>query len=181
VTPFRFRAQAALDLRQKEEDAARKRLVEAERASRDASARVDEARARVGQAAESLVSSQSEGAPAWFLGWHRSWMTKQRLEVDARSRDAAVSAAAAERATASVLDAHKRRRTLERLRDRLRHRHAAEAARRERRDMDDLAVLRFLAGEAQGGTEREHNFGDDRLDDQFDLRHGSGPDGRRRD
>jgi flagellar export protein FliJ len=176
VRPFRFRAQPALDLRRQQEDEARQRLGEAERASREAQSRADEARAGKARASDALIVSQTEGSPAWLLGWHRSWMTRQQLEVDARSRDAAVSAATVECAAASVRDAHQRRRTLERLRDRMRHRHTAEAAHHERRNMDLLAGLRYLAHTAEhseGDTASEHHIRDiGPVDDQSVDDHG---------
>jgi flagellar FliJ protein len=181
VRPFRFRPQPALDLRQKQEDDARLRLAEAERAAIAAAARVDEARARVGQADDALMSTQREGSPAWLLSWHRCWIATQRVEVDARSREAAVSVAAVERASTSVRDAFQRRRTLERLRDRLRERHSAEVIRHERREMDMLAGMRHLTHAAdqkiEGGTHGEHDqpdfVADSRTGPESDSRFGA--------
>jgi hypothetical protein len=154
MKPFRFRAAAALDLRRRREDEARLAHAQAEIESRAADACVAEARSAVDCAVEASASTERAGADAWFITWHRSWITRLRLEVDARRKAAAISAAAAERAAASVRTAHQRRRTLERLRDRGVERYEAEVQRTELEEMNLLAGLRFVGRMAdEGGRE----------------------------
>jgi flagellar export protein FliJ len=148
---FRFRAAAALDLRRKQEDEARIAHLAAAAASHAAEAGVAQARSAVNCAAETSAATERAGADAWFISWHRSWIARLRLEVDARQEDAAVSAAAVERAAASMRKAHQRRRTLERLRDRGLRRYDAEMQRRELKEMNLLAGLRYVARTADGG------------------------------
>jgi len=145
MTPFRFRAHAALDVRKRIEEDARKTLSMAEDAARLADARAAGASRAQRIAEDTLASAQQSGVSGVELGWHQSWITRQRLEVDARRRDAATSAATVARAAASVRTAHQRRRTLERLRDRMAARHRVAAARHEQRDIDELAGLRYVA------------------------------------
>jgi flagellar FliJ protein len=145
MKPFRFRAQAALDVRRRVEDDARTALARAEDDARAADARVNDATQTMCLARETLADAQRAGVNGGELGWHQSWITRQRLDVDARSRDAAASAAIVERAATSVRAAHKERRTLERLRDRMAARHRVETVRHEQREIDQLASLRFAA------------------------------------
>ena len=152
MKPFRFRAQAALDLRQRVETEARKALVTAEEHARLANVRLNEAAHSVGVAQETLTCAERDGVSGAELRWHQSWIARQRLEVDARRREAAVSAASVDRAVTSVRAAHKQRRTLERLRDRLLMRHRIEARRHEQRNLDELAGLRFTARAPKGNT-----------------------------
>jgi flagellar export protein FliJ len=78
-------------------------------------------------------------------------MTRLQIEADAYRRTAAVSAATAQRAAASVREAFQRRRALEQLRDRAWRRHQREVARADQRAMNELASLRFLAQAAKAG------------------------------
>jgi hypothetical protein len=111
MKPFRFRAAAALDLRRQREDEARLAQAQAEIELRAADGRVAAARGAVERAVEASASTERAGADAWLITWHRSWITRLRLEVAARQHAAAISAAAAECAVASMRKAHQRRRT----------------------------------------------------------------------
>ncbi|MFA5907811.1 MAG: hypothetical protein WC815_03440 [Vicinamibacterales bacterium] len=150
MRPFRFRASVVLDLRRKEEDAARQRLVQAQNALDQAEARARTARQAAADAAGASAAAQNAGAEGWRLGWHQSWIRRQRLEVDACRTVTAASAATVDRATASVGVAHQRRRVLERLRDRAWHRHQLETVRHESREMNTAANLRYLTHAAGG-------------------------------
>jgi flagellar export protein FliJ len=154
MKPFRFRAEAALDLRRKQEDEARLAHAAAAIALDAAEARVVEARLAVDRAAETAASTELGGVESWQMPWHRCWIDRLRLEAGARREEAAVSAAALARAVASMQKAHQRRRTLERLRERSEKRYEMELQRIELKEMNSLAGLRFVARAAdQGGRE----------------------------
>jgi flagellar protein FliJ len=153
MRPFRFRAQAALELRVKQEEDARRGLARAPDAADRARERIASAASGVAAADQQFLAAQQEGATGWLIGWHQSWMARQRLDVDARKREAAISAVAVERAATSVRDTHRQRRTLERLRDRSHRAYDLEVGRQDVREMNTLAGLRFVAqAREQGGS-----------------------------
>ena len=173
MRPFRFRAAAALDLRRKEEESARLRLAQAQKAFEQTQLRLNHAMAAANAASDQFMSDQHAGIEAWRLSWHQSWIRKQRQDADTSRKTAAVSASVVERAAASVTAAHQQRRALERLRERALKRHQLEASRQEGRDMNLLANLRYLAKPAgSGGSES---------DDRSDHEHGGGTAGRDQD
>ena len=170
MRPFQFRAQVVLDLRRREEDDARRVLADAQTAHEATLARAVAADVSARTAAVEFVAAQRRGTEAWRLDWHQSWIAKLRLEADACQRATAISAATVERATASVIEAFQKRRTLERLRDRARRRYDAEAGRQHHREMNALASLRFAARAAERGGRSS--------DDESDLIESIGIDGQ---
>ncbi len=150
---FRFRAAAALDLRRKQEDAARLEVARAETAVIAATHRSRDARAKVGDEGRRLVDLQREGSEAWRVQWQRAWIEKQRHEAAQRAKELADRTAEATRAAQVAREAMKKRRVLERLRDRAWHRHKRLVHEQHVRDMNELATLRFVAQIAEeGGT-----------------------------
>ena len=155
MRPFRFRPQAALDLRIKQEEQALGVLALAQTAFAAATVRTTAAIERASAAADAFAAAQREGVNGTLIGWHRSWIVKQRLELDARRREVAVSAAGVEGATASVRAAHQRRRTLERLRERAGRKYEHDVQHEATKDMTLLAGLRYLTRTADdGGTDK---------------------------
>jgi flagellar biosynthesis chaperone FliJ len=154
MKPFRFRAAAALDLRRQQEDAARLTHTIAANAARAADARLADAVVAVRGAEQTSAATTRAGVESWLLTWHRCWIDRLRLEAGARRTEAAVSAAAVERAAASVRKAHQRRLTLERLRDRNELRYNAEVQRDELKEMNLFAGLRFAGRSADERNRR---------------------------
>ena len=156
---FRFRAAAALELQRKREDEARLALARAESAVDAASARQAAAERALAIDGQTLLGVERGGAPAWLLAWHRSWMARRRLERDACGRDVDAARETASHAAAAVRDAHRRRRTLERLRDRAWRRYQLENERHDTRQINELAGLRFVARRTaeQGEHDGEHD------------------------
>lgn len=146
---FRFRAESALDLRRKREDDARLLVTRAQNAADMADAKAAAAQRQVEDASATLITVQSHGAPIWLIDWHRSWILRQSREADACRRQAATAHGVVTEATAVLREAHKQRRVLERLRDRLKARHAREADRRELAQMNELATMRYLIAQGE--------------------------------
>lgn len=154
MRPFRFRPAALLELRRKEETAARDALARAQDVQGRADQAVVRATAAVLDAARTLGRVQNEGATADALAWHRSWIARLRHDVDQRRLTAAKAATIVEGASVMVRDAVQRRRVLERLHDRAWQRYRVEADREHAREMDRVAGVRYFAQMAdRGGTE----------------------------
>src|SRR5581483_44574 len=170
MRPFRFRAAAALEIRRKQEDQARIALQRAESALQTAHSGLRAAMDAESDAKDALCAAQSAGTPAYLIGWHRSWIVNRQSEVEVQRLNVAKAGALVARETAILRDAHRKRRTLERLRDRSWRKYQVEAARQDVRDMNDLAGLRYIARLAEDGEQsRDHRQHDDdgqpRVDD----------------
>jgi flagellar biosynthesis chaperone FliJ len=145
---FRFRAQVALDLRRKQDEEAQ-RALGAARQARVAAEGTLEAEERA--LADGNLRASIEEARAWDASrtvWYRNWMRRQqqviaaaRAVVEARRQD---ERAAAERA----MDARRRVRALERLRDRAWQVFLTAERRTERKEFDVLGGLRYVARRA---------------------------------
>ena len=145
MKPFRFRAQAAIDLRQREYDAARRVLARTSLDLRAAEEVRTEADVRIIAAREQGAREMRGTIDTARWQWHQSWILRLEHEravcaadVAARERDVARAAAAAQRARQRV-------EALERFRDKARRAwdHAVEAE--EQKQIDVLATLRHVA------------------------------------
>jgi flagellar biosynthesis chaperone FliJ len=151
--PFRFRAAAALDMRRKQEDAARLALAVAENAVMAATRKARDAADRVSDEGRKLVDAQREGTEVWRVQWHRAWIERQREDAAARAREVSERSREAAAAAAVAREAMKKRRVLERLRDRSWEKFQKDEHDQHVRDMNELATLRFVAQIAEeGGT-----------------------------
>lgn len=141
---FRFRAAAALDMRRKQEDAARLALAVAENAVIAATQKARDAADRVSDEGRKLVDAQREGTEAWRVQWHRAWIARQRADAAARAQEVGERTGEARAAADVAREAMKKRRVLERLRDRSWHRFQKDEHDQHVRDMNELATLRFV-------------------------------------
>jgi len=157
MRPFRFRALAALELRRKQEEEARVALARAERALQEEAAQLQASLAAADQALAQLTAAQSQGTTSWLIEWHRSWITRCRIDADGHRARVAEATASVERQLSVVRDALRKRRTLERLRDRAWRKYQVEAGREELRDMNALAGMRHLANAGEHGDEQRDN------------------------
>ncbi|MBM4063675.1 MAG: hypothetical protein FJ265_21640 [Planctomycetes bacterium] len=151
MRPFVFRAQAALDLRQRRDDEARRELAAANGAVASAARALAAATARREQALTDAREAEAEASDTSTRMWYRNWiMTHQRDiasrrdELDLRTAEAD---AARERATRARVDV----RVLEKLKDRARRTYDAAVEREQQKAIDWLAVLR--SGPQSGGRE----------------------------
>jgi flagellar export protein FliJ len=142
---FRFRAQVALDLRQTQDDDAQRELGAA-RQARAAAERVLEAEKR--RLAEAHVTAAIEEARAWDGAracWYRNWMKRQQQVIAAARAGLAARRGDELAAAEKAMEARRRLRALQRLRDRaLKAFHTAER-RKEQKEFDVLGSLRFVA------------------------------------
>jgi flagellar export protein FliJ len=145
VKPFVFRAQAAIDLRQREYDEARRVLARASLDLRAAHDVASESRARLTRAHEQFAREMTQTIDPARAQWYRFWIV--RLEHE--SAVCAHAVAAREREVAAATDAcHTTRRrleALERFRDKARAAWDRAAAAEEQKQIDGLATLRHVA------------------------------------
>jgi len=140
-----FRAQAAIDLRQREYDAARRVLA---RATLDLQAAQDvwsEARDRHAGAHAQWAREMTQGIEPARSQWYRFWIV--RLEHEAAVCASAVSAREREvtLASAACVTTRQRLEALERFRDKAKHTWERAAAAEEQKQIDVLATLRHVA------------------------------------
>jgi flagellar export protein FliJ len=145
MRPFKFRAEAALDLRRKYDEDARRALALARAATHTAGDVLS-------CALERIESSNRESAAAWQasgaidrLIWQRNWMIALERDVDG-ARQALTDRESEERRAAEIAQhARMQVRVLERLRERALRAWQLEARRVEQKAIDELAGLRFAA------------------------------------
>lgn len=143
MRPFRFRARAALQLRQRQHDEALAALARAQAELARAVKRVEDAGNAVKAADEQFSVALVAADTGVTLDWHRSWRLRltterQRCEAECRAREADIG-----RAAAHAASTRQRVRSLERLHDNALASWKQEAAREEQKTMDSLATLRF--------------------------------------
>jgi flagellar export protein FliJ len=139
MAPFRFRAAAALDLRQQTQERAKRALGDAQAALERAERALEEARAALDA---TLASGASAVADPGLSIWYRNWITRQRHEFQRGRAMVADRRAAVDAAVARLQAAHRDVRVLERLRDRLHSEWALAERRKEQKELDWLGSIR---------------------------------------
>jgi flagellar export protein FliJ len=142
---FRFRAQAALDLRLREEEQAQRDLARAQGDRAAARQRFQVAADAARDARSQVDAAAREPRTVNELQWYRFWIV--RLDHERNGHAAAVAArdAAVHRATEKLTEARQRRESLERFKTRARAAYDAAEADAERKLIDELATRRFAA------------------------------------
>lgn len=153
---FKFRAQAALDLRRTQEDEAAAALARVEAAYHAAQAAETGAMTDRQSACDTLQAAERSGIGAGALEWHWNWIHRLSGEIGRRRRELESCRAAVTAAERAWHDARRRRLVLERLRERAVRRHQQAESRRELKAVDELARLRFVMPDAAtGGKHRD--------------------------
>lgn len=144
VSGFRFRAQAALDLRRREDDQALAALARADAGLRAATTRLRETEARAADARAQCAGLMQQGALTAQYLWYRSWIL--RLDRERGAAAAAVAARQKEHARAASARArtHQRVEALVRFRDKSEHAWKQRLAAEEQKHLDALATIRFV-------------------------------------
>jgi flagellar export protein FliJ len=143
--PFRFRAQSALDLRLREEDAAKRTLCSARQAVASAASAVAAAEAKLAEGLSRARNEQVHATNTMVSAWLRNWLAGQRREIAALQRALALRRDTERLAAGSLTDASRRVRTLVLLRERLWQEHTVEERRAEQRELNWLGSLRYVA------------------------------------
>jgi len=144
--PFTFRAQAALDLRRRDEDAARRALGVARQAVAAAAGAVAAAEAELAEGLRRGRDERLRATDTLMTVWLRDWHAGQRRRVADLQHDLARRREEERKAAGVLLEATRRVRTLEQLRERLLREFEDAARRAEAREMNWIGTLRHLAG-----------------------------------
>lgn len=151
MAKFVFRVQAALDMRCKQEDEAKQVLAAAETRRREAQAHCDQARDALTETIGRATEAERQPGDVNSRVWYRNWIGAQRLELERRQTTVAARDADVRDAKKVAQEAYKKRRILERLKDRS-HVTFLDAERREEQKMfDEFGSIRFSI-DKQGGV-----------------------------
>jgi flagellar export protein FliJ len=152
--PFKFRAQAALDLRTRQLQDAQRELARAEGDRDAARLRVEAADAALDEARAQATAAQRTATDCTALQWYRFWILRLSHERTAHGVALAAKQEAVARATAACLRAQQRREALDRFREKARRGFEAQEAAVERKLIDELATRRYAATRQSAGETR---------------------------
>lgn len=145
MRPFRFRAQVALDFRQREHDNAQRAFARADVELRAARGLLRDADDAVREAQERSASAmQARGTPGQ-LDWYRSWILRLRHERAARQVVVSAGEAEVARLAAECTRARQRVEALERFREKVRRAWEHAARSEEQKQIDAVATQRFVS------------------------------------
>lgn len=145
MSTFRFRARAALELRQKQEDAAAIARSTAIAALSEARTRSDDAHEARRRAQVTQMDRQRHGTDVSAIDWHRNWITRLTALAEQLKAEIDARALALQHAERAWREARRRRLTLERMRERAFRRFQHDQQRRELAVINELATLRHGA------------------------------------
>ena len=143
MRPFRFRAQAALQLRRREHDQALVGLARAQTAVAVAQRSVEEADAAVRDIDARLKEATRTPVAGCPLDWYRSWRLRCQADRALREQHRQACEVELRNATSVAETTQKRVRSLEQLRDDALASWRQAASREEQKTMDALATTRF--------------------------------------
>jgi flagellar export protein FliJ len=141
---FRFRAAAALELRQQQERTAAAAYGRADAALREAQAAETQARRAQADAAQAVMTLQCRGTDIAELTWHRNWIVRCGEIVERQVHEVAARARVAATAEAAWHEARRKLRALERMRERAWRRYQEAQTRLELKQIDELARVRHV-------------------------------------
>jgi flagellar export protein FliJ len=143
MATFRFRAEAALDLRKREEREALLARGLAEARFREVHETLEAERRRRETAQQNLVHVERQGSDVDTVLWHRNWIVRLAANIDQLVRELEARAREVKAADRVWREARKRRMALERMRELALQRFQKDELRQEMKSMDELARIRF--------------------------------------
>ena len=140
---FRFRLAAALELRRQQDAEAQRARSVAALTLQAAEAAERAAGDTLADALERATAAERAGNDAPALAWHRNWIIRWRVEIAKRREVVTKRTADLRIAAERALEAQRKFRSIDRLRERALEAHVAESRRIEQQEMDRFGVLRF--------------------------------------
>ena len=147
---FVFRAEAALELRRREEETAQRELAAASERERQARETRDAAVERVEAAKRAAAEAEARAGEVTERLWHRNWISAQHQHAGRAQQALDQRQHEAREAAARALEAHRKRKALDRLKQRALQQWIRAAEREEQKSIDELATSKH-AREKRGG------------------------------
>ena len=150
---FKFRAQAALDLRQRELEQAQRQLARTEELRDAARRRLEAAEAAAASARTQATEAHRTTCDVTALQWYRFWII--RLDHERSAHAAALAAREHDvlQAATACMRARQRRESLDRFRKKAQAAHAEAEQAAEMKVIDELATRRY--GRTSAATIKE--------------------------
>jgi flagellar export protein FliJ len=149
--PFRFRAQAVLDYRHQQDEAAQRQLALAQAALQSAEQALGAANEALDAARNRAAAEESRGGEVERLTWYRNWMAGLRREIARRDAVRAERHRAWIGARDQANRARRDLRAIERYRDRMLKQWEEHERRQEQKALDLLGALQYAARMTAGG------------------------------
>jgi flagellar export protein FliJ len=153
VKKFRFRAQAALDLRQRELDEAQRQLARIEELRDAARRRLQQADEDAAAARAKATEAQRTPGDVTALQWYRFWILRLDHERAAHAAALAVREHDVTQAAAACMRAKQRRESLDRFRRKAQDAHEHAELAEEMKMLDELATRRYARASAAGESQ----------------------------
>lgn len=166
MRPFKFRAEAALEMRRRQDQEARQSLASANRSLRESEAAAADAVRAVATAMEQARAAEASATDVSSRTWHRNWITRQQAEVARCQHKVTEHRTDVQEASVRAQQARRRLRSLERLRTRMLRNYLLMARRTEQKELDRLGIVRYVFSSrlgtldtgyaAEGDVHRDH-------------------------
>jgi flagellar export protein FliJ len=150
VKKFKFRAQAALDLRQRELDQAQRQLARTEELRDAARRRLQQAHDDAASARTQATDAQRTTTDVATLQWYRFWIIRLDHERSAHAAALAAREQDVVKAAAACMRAKQRRESLDRFRKKAQAAHDEAEQAAEMKMIDELATVRYGRASAAG-------------------------------
>ncbi|MEW6321170.1 MAG: flagellar export protein FliJ [Acidobacteriota bacterium] len=151
---FRFRAQAALDVRIRREEAAERALAVAQAALRAAEAATAAAAAAVEEAMARGLAGAGAATGAHELAWHRNWIVRHRQALGGCRRLEQERRAEVHLAREALMRARRERKALDKLKERAWRAYLLGETRAEQRELDLLGAIGHVRKQQAAGGEK---------------------------
>jgi flagellar protein FliJ len=143
MAKFLFRAEPALTMRRKLEDAARLALADAQRRAYLAEAALRTAEDGLSDAKKRAFEAEGQATDPVLAIWYRNWIKRQQREVARSAQVLDGRRAEVGQAEQRVMDAHKAVRALEKLRQHALDDFTDNERRTEQKELDLLGVMQY--------------------------------------
>jgi flagellar export protein FliJ len=145
MSRFKFRAQAALDLRTREDDEARRALARAETDLRAARQLLEQVEERAREARTQCAAVMQQAGAAAELQWYRSWIVRLDRDRTLAAKAVADREGAVKRAQETQKRTRQRVESLERFKEKAVTAFEQRTLAEEQKFIDALATMRYVS------------------------------------